>query len=111
MTSSLRNHADSIARRTMDAYSFNYYGFASWRMCCAFLISRGYSDTEVETVLRSKLMRYTADDRKHARATSADLARTFNKPWVPEYLVELFAEANTPEPIPSRQALRLVWSR
>lgn len=69
---------DRLTEATSDAYSFDRY--ASWRGCVALLVRRGYSDHEVEAILRSKWMRWAADgaDRPYGRATSTHLAHSLD---------------------------------
>jgi hypothetical protein len=111
-TRTIRDRAHELALATQDAYSFARFGLGAWRQCCAILLRRGYTEARAEAILRSTLMRYAADDaRGFYRATSADMVRLLDQPSTADYLEELFAETETPEPTPSRQALRLVWSR
>ena len=62
-----------FADRLADAYSTDYYG--GWAGCIRMLRKRGYSDREVEAIIRSKHTRWAYDSSGKSRATSADLAR------------------------------------
>ena len=58
----------AIAYRTSNVYSFDRYGAIQWTAIAVMLIRyRGYTDQEVEAILRSKWMRYAGDasGRKH----------------------------------------------
>jgi hypothetical protein len=52
---------EQIAYETLDAYSAGRYGNREWVNCAAYLQNLGLSDADVETVLRSKVMRWAAD--------------------------------------------------
>lgn len=71
---------DHLIDLTSDAYSFNRY--ASWRACVTLLARRGHTYAEAETILRSKWMRWAADQssQRYGRATSRDLARFLDTP-------------------------------
>jgi len=74
-----------LATRTEDAYSAGTY--VSWYSCAAVLRERGLSDREVEAFLRSKHLRWAADEAGKSRgATSEDLQRYLNR--YPEYLAQ-----------------------
>jgi hypothetical protein len=66
--------AERVANRTQDAYSVDRY--RSWLACAKLLHGRGYTEREIETIMRSKIMRWAADwsSKPHGRATAADLA-------------------------------------
>jgi hypothetical protein len=53
---------EQITYETLDSYSANRYGNREWVNCAAYLQGLGLSDADVETVLRSKVMRWAADD-------------------------------------------------
>jgi len=55
-----------IARRTEDAHSHDRYGPTSWRMCVRFLLIRGLDGDQAEAFLRSKHMRWAADEHGSA---------------------------------------------
>ena len=65
----------ALAERTEDAYSFDRY--ASWPAVVAVLLRRGYTDRQTEEILRSKFMRWAADQSsaRYGRATARDLLR------------------------------------
>ena len=68
--------ANELARELVDAYSTpNYRG--GWLGCVRMLRRRGYSDVEIETIIRSKWTRWATDmaSRPYGRHTSTDLAR------------------------------------
>lgn len=64
-----------IADTTSDAYSWDMYEEARWLACVRMMLKRGYNEREVEAILRSKYMRWTADTVHPKRPNSADLAR------------------------------------
>lgn len=70
---------DALAAATADAYSFDRY--RDWRACVALLLRRGYTERQAEAILRSKHMRWAADQspNRYGRVTSADLARYLDK--------------------------------
>lgn len=59
----IRAHAKAqeLANRTSNAYSFDYYGQHEWREITFQLLAEGYTEEAVETILRSKHMRWCAD--------------------------------------------------
>jgi len=102
-----------------DAYSFGYYGARAWSACFVVLAQRGYNSTEASAIMRSKIARLAADDRREADgpATAADLARfldTVDAPQlrglVDDYVIGIYLEAEPPI-ARSAPALRLVYSR
>lgn len=50
-----------VALLTSDAYSFNRYGIKKWMKAIEYLDSEGFSLSQIDYVLRSKLMRWAAD--------------------------------------------------
>jgi hypothetical protein len=70
---------DRLAERTLDAYSADRY--RSWRACAAILLRRGMTEREAEAVLRSKHMRWAADEASISsrRVSSAALERYLAK--------------------------------
>lgn len=52
----------SVFQKTKDAYSFNRYAKSAWRGAIQYLRSIGLSDRQIEAVLRSKHMRWAADN-------------------------------------------------
>jgi hypothetical protein len=116
--------ASDVAHATTDAYAFPYFGIKQWSACTLLLASRGYNEAETRAILYSRVMRTAADDRQHPdrKATSADLLRLLELPSTAEYLRDNLDEyvlniigedliTETPATLPSRAALRLVWSR
>lgn len=71
---------DDLVERTKDAYSFDRY--SSWKACVRLLNKRGYSEIEIEAVLRSKWMRWAGDrsTNEYGQVTSGDLARFLDDP-------------------------------
>ena len=53
--------ATKLAAETSDAYSYNRYGVDEWFKCIWFLVEYGYTNEAIETILRSKTMRWAAD--------------------------------------------------
>jgi hypothetical protein len=53
--------AQRLARETADAYSFDAYGARQWFLAAKGLVDLGYSDAEVEAILRSKWTRWARD--------------------------------------------------
>lgn len=113
--------AAEYAVTTSDAYSFPVYGSSAWMACYALLFRRGYNAVEAMAIMRSKLTRLAADSRRNpdAHATSRDLARFLDsmhrstlQDIVDDYVLGIFGPDDTVvAPMPSRCALRLVWSR
>ena len=68
----------TIAERTSNAYSFPNYGMTAWRMCTRYLLARGLDSEQVEAFLRSKHMRWAADEagNRYGHASSVGL-RTY----------------------------------
>lgn len=71
----------AVAERTTDAYSFQMYGIKSWRACCRMLANRGYSDREIEAIMRSKWPQFAAEAARypHRRPMALDLSRWMNE--------------------------------
>lgn len=64
----------ALVRSTSDAFSFSRYRV--WSSCVAALLNRGYNESQVDAILRSKISRWAADHAEDkGRATSADLLR------------------------------------
>jgi hypothetical protein len=107
-----------LAESTADAYSFNAYGAPAWRACYALLYRRGYNACEAMAIMRSKLTRLAADDRRSANVTSADLGRFLDafppaelRGHVDDYVLGINGpDADDATPVPSVPCLRLVWS-
>lgn len=72
------NKAEKLAERTSDAYSADRY--LSWTACAALLLGRGFSEDEAEAILRSKWMRWAADQADGEKATVDDLANWLDNP-------------------------------
>jgi len=96
----MNNKAKELEAKTQDAYSASRYG-SQWVNCAELLLTARFSEAEAEEVLRSKIMRYSADgatrQTKHAyfMAFAADLAREYVEikenavQWVAEFNVKL----------------------
>ena len=89
------HNIDVLAVQTLDAYSANRY--SSWRAVVSMLLRRGYSERETEAILRSKWMRWAADNspRPYGRATYKDVERFLDNPrnkFTPAEVHELVAE-------------------
>jgi hypothetical protein len=69
----------SLLATTQDAYSYDRYGHVEWRKCIQHLIRDwGFSKVEAESILRSKWMRFAADQGKGARPSVGDLRKWLN---------------------------------
>ena len=58
----IKDTAQMIASDTQNAYSFDRYGMNSWVKCAQMFLDWGMSPEEVEEMLRSKEMRFNADE-------------------------------------------------
>lgn len=59
----ISGEAIDLALITEDAYSYNRYGSIQWTLCAQFLLDTLYlSKKDAEIVLRSKVMRWAADE-------------------------------------------------
>jgi hypothetical protein len=67
--------ATQIAQDTSDAYSADRYGSVEWTRAADELLRRGMTPAQVNAVLRSKHMRYAADESRDdpKNPTAADL--------------------------------------
>ena len=61
-----RNRAKAIAEKCSAAYSYDVY--SSWFGVALLLVLRGYTDLEVEAIMRSKWTRWAADMFKGGRS-------------------------------------------
>lgn len=66
---------EQMAERLSDAYSTDRYR-DGWRATVRMLRGRGYSDREVEAIIRSKWTRWAGDhsNKAYGRITASDLA-------------------------------------
>jgi hypothetical protein len=64
----------AFAERLSNAYSTERY-VGGWSGCIAMMRERGYTDLQVEAVIRSKWTRWAADAAGTDAATPADLAK------------------------------------
>ncbi len=71
----LKKTAARIAGRTRRAYSFDRYGFISWRACCTMLLRQGRSVRETEGIMRSRATRAAADLLSDRHTTSKHLEK------------------------------------
>ena len=87
--------ADEIAHWCASAYSFDAFGPTEWRRAARMMAARGYSDLEIEAVLRSKWTRWSQDAANAYTGTAKDLARFLDQqtPYALRQLVrETFPE-------------------
>lgn len=71
----------TLAERLRDAFSTaNYQG--GWKNCIKMLRKRGYNDTEIEAIIRSKWTRWAAasSGKRYGYNTSTDLAGYLDDP-------------------------------
>lgn len=90
-----RKQAEALATRTQDAYSADRY--RSWA-ACALALSQ-YDERTAEAILRSKHMRWAADEdgAEYGRVTSSALVRymaKYPKEFTPAKLAALVAGTN-----------------
>lgn len=71
--------SDLLAKKTSDAYSFDYYGATEWLKIIQFLLGRGYSNEAVEEIVRSKHTRWAADSRRDVEADAMDFFNYYRK--------------------------------
>jgi hypothetical protein len=59
-----KQQADYLANKTAaeGAYSADRYGADEWRKAAGFLAAHGFTAEEIETILKSKWMRWAADN-------------------------------------------------
>jgi hypothetical protein len=69
----------ALAESTADAYSADSY--ASWSAVAGALLRRGYTAAQAESIMRSKLTRWAADqaNSRDGRATANDLLRFLDR--------------------------------
>lgn len=74
-TKSIKERAAALAEKTADAYSSDRY--ASWPAVCEGLLRAGYTEPQVEAIVRSKWTRWAGDasDKRYGRSTFKDLKR------------------------------------
>ncbi len=67
---------EKLSMKLSSAYSFNRYR-NGWIPCIKMLRKRGYLDSEIEEILRSKITRWAADNsrNRYGYNTASDLAR------------------------------------
>jgi hypothetical protein len=83
--------ATSVANNTHDAYSYASYVDGEWKKCAAWLFSQSLSAAQVECVLRSKHMRWSAD-MENGHATCAGFKRYMAKHVKPRDIMHLFLD-------------------
>jgi hypothetical protein len=66
----------ALAERLSGAYSTDRYR-NGWSGCIRMLIKRGYTEAQIEAIIRSKWTRWAADgsEKRYGQVTSTDLAR------------------------------------
>jgi hypothetical protein len=81
-----------FAEELADAYSTDRYR-NGWSASIKMMRRRGYTDAEINAVIRSKHTRWAGDSvSKNDNVTSTDLARYLNKNMNPKELAQLVAE-------------------
>lgn len=80
----------AIAERTQDAYSYPRY--VSWIGCVILLSKRGLDERQIEAILRSKWMRYAADNAMFGDATSGDLRRWLHSNNITQHQIDALTE-------------------
>lgn len=76
------NPAQRMSERTQDAYSHDRYQ-GEWGACVALLLARGFTEEQTEAILRSKHMRWAADEA--GEATAGALSRYIDDPRVTRF--------------------------
>lgn len=77
-TPSIKQRAEALAEKTLDAYMAD--GYNSWSAVCAFLLRRGFSEKEVEAIVRSKWMRWAGDaESRNDGCTTGTIERFIDK--------------------------------
>lgn len=81
-----------LSEKTSDAYSYDRYN--SWEACIKKLRKAGYSDREIEAILRSKWTRWAADSSSapYGKASSVALMNYINKNETKESVEQLTKE-------------------
>lgn len=69
---------ETILRNTETSYSYERYGLDSWKKCIKFLKSLNLNDKEVESFLKSKHMRWAADEFINEDFGNMDIACIIN---------------------------------
>jgi ribosomal protein L32 len=70
--------AAALAERLSDAYAFEIYGKSQWAACVKTLRAAGHDDLRIEAILRSKWVRWAADEAKPRKATAKGLLEFLN---------------------------------
>jgi len=68
---------DQLIEKTIDAYSFENYGYKSWKASIKMLRGRGFNDIEIHAIMISKHTRWAHDvsGKRFGQTTSKDLER------------------------------------
>jgi hypothetical protein len=74
--------AEIIATNTQDAYSCDRYGPGEWTKSIQLLLDRGYTQAEVEAIMRSKWTRWAGDcsDNEYGSVAAQDLINFIDNP-------------------------------
>ena len=81
---------DRLAEKLSDAYSTKTY--RNWRSSIRMLRKRGYDDTQIAAIIRSKFPRWAADasENRYGRNSANDLAKFLDR--YPAQIALLFEE-------------------
>lgn len=84
-----QKQAHAVAQKCLNAYSVDRY--RSWKGVAAALAKRGYTEQQIEIIMRSKLMRWAADEAgRDSNAPSSVILAFIDK--YPSEVPLLFAE-------------------
>jgi hypothetical protein len=85
----IRASAKVLASRTGNAYSYDRY--RSWNAVAEALLRRGYSEREAEAIMRSKWLRWAADDigARYGHASAKALMRYLSTRLTDKEVAEL----------------------
>lgn len=85
--------ATQVASQSEDAYSFDRYAHGEWAKAARLLASRGLNAAEVEWFLRSKHMRWAADESGGSDgAVTAEVLPAYLKRQKPGFMIQLRLE-------------------
>lgn len=92
----------SICKEYSDggAYSFYNYEYKNWKDIIKYLLNKGYNQEEIESVLRSKLMRCASDNTtsNDHLATLEDFKNFNNNSYNDKSQVDYFLDSEFPDP-------------
>jgi hypothetical protein len=77
--SSKKSRAEALAKVTEDAYSHGFYTERGWLNAIRVLVQRGFSNEQIDQLMRSKHTRWAGDcaDRHDRKYNSADLVKRY----------------------------------